>query len=106
MSLRTGTTPRFALGDIQLKADNLRDTLSDTQRDRLCDRTIQPSADWIKDPNYSPDRAEEIPTRHGLTYGKLRLELPILVTARAKDTYTIDWGDHEHPVTSQMNRLD
>ena len=51
---------RFALGDIQLKADNLRDTLSDTQRDRLCDRTIQPSADWIKDPNYSPDRAEEI----------------------------------------------
>ena len=50
---------RFALGDIQNKADELRDTLSETQRDRLCDRTIQPSADWIKNPNYSPDRAEE-----------------------------------------------
>lgn len=50
---------RFALGDIQAKADSLRATLSETQRDRLCDRSIQPSADWIKDPNYSPDRAEE-----------------------------------------------
>ena len=50
---------RFALGDIQAKADALRATLSDTQRDRLCDRSIQPSSDWIKNPNYSPDRAEE-----------------------------------------------
>jgi len=50
---------RFALGDIRNKADELRSTLSDTQRDRLCDRSITPSVDWIKNPNYSPDRAEE-----------------------------------------------
>ena len=50
---------RFALGDIRNKANALRDTLSEAQKDRLCDRSIQPSADWIKDPNYSPDRAEE-----------------------------------------------
>jgi len=50
---------RFALGDIQAKADTLRATLSDTQRERLCDRSITVTADWIKDPDYSPDRAEE-----------------------------------------------
>jgi hypothetical protein len=50
---------RFALGDIRRKAEDLRNTLSEAQKDRLCDRSIQPSADWIKDPNYSPDRAEE-----------------------------------------------
>jgi hypothetical protein len=50
---------RFALGDIRRKAEGLRDTLSEAQRDRLCDRSIQQTADWIKDPNYSPDRAEE-----------------------------------------------
>ena len=50
---------RFALGDIRAKAEELRDTLSDTQRDRLCDRDITITADWIKNPNYSPDRAEE-----------------------------------------------
>ena len=54
---------RFALGDIRAKAEELRDTLSETQRDRLCDRSIQPSVDWIKDPNYSPDRAEEFRPR-------------------------------------------
>ena len=54
---------RFALGDIRVKAEELRDTLSETQRDRLCDRSIQPSVDWIKDPNYSPDRAEEFRPR-------------------------------------------
>jgi len=50
---------RHALGDIQETADRLRTTLSETQRDRLCDRSIQASTDWINDPDYSPDRAEE-----------------------------------------------
>ncbi len=50
---------RFALGDVQETADRLRSTLSEAQRDRLCDRTIEPSTDWISNPNYSPDRAEE-----------------------------------------------
>ena len=50
---------RFALGDIQETADTLRATMSDTQRERFCDRTIALTADWINDPQYSPDRAEE-----------------------------------------------
>jgi hypothetical protein len=51
---------RFALGDVQETADRLRSTLSETQKDRLCDRSIQASMDWINDPDYSPDRAEEL----------------------------------------------
>ena len=51
---------RFALGDVQDTADRLRSTLSETQKDRLCDRSIQASMDWINDPDYSPDRAEEL----------------------------------------------
>ena len=51
---------RFALGDVQETADGLRSTLSETQEDRLCDRSSQASMDWIKDPDYSPDRAEEL----------------------------------------------
>jgi len=51
---------RFALGDVQDTADRLRTTLSETQCDRLCDRSIQASTDWINDPDYSPDRAEEL----------------------------------------------
>ena len=50
---------RFALGDIQEKADALRSSMSDTQRERFCDRSIQPSSDWINNPQYSPDRAEQ-----------------------------------------------
>ena len=51
---------RFALGDVRETAHRLRSTLSDPQRDRLCDRTIQASMDWINNPEYSPDRAEEL----------------------------------------------
>jgi hypothetical protein len=50
---------RFALNDVRDNADRLRTTLSESQRERLCDRSIQASVDWIADPNYSPDRAEE-----------------------------------------------
>ena len=50
---------RFALGDTQETADRLRTTLSTSQRERLCDRSIQASTDWLNDPDYSPDRAEE-----------------------------------------------
>ena len=49
---------RFALGDIKETAHRLRDTLSTTQRDRLCDRSIEVAGDWINHPDYSPDRAE------------------------------------------------
>jgi len=51
---------RFALGDVQETADRLRSTLTESQRDRFCDRSIQASMDWIHDPDYSPDRAEEL----------------------------------------------
>ena len=50
---------RFALGDVRETANRLRTTLSETQRDRLCDRGLQASMDWINNPDYSPDRAEE-----------------------------------------------
>jgi len=53
-------TTRFALGDIQETANRLRSTLSNAQRERLCDRTLQVTSDWINDPHYSPDRAEEL----------------------------------------------
>ena len=49
---------RFALGDVQETANRLRSTLSDSQKERLCDRSIQASTDWINHPDYSPDRAE------------------------------------------------
>ena len=51
---------RFALGEIRETASRLRSTLSEPQRDRLCDRSIQASMDWINNPEYSPDRAEEL----------------------------------------------
>ena len=51
---------RFALGDIQETADRLRSTMSESQQDRLCDRSVQVSMDWINNPDYSPDRAEEL----------------------------------------------
>ena len=54
---------RFALGDIQETADRLRSSMSETQRERFCDRTLQPSGDWINNPQYSPDRAEEFRPR-------------------------------------------
>ena len=51
---------RFAVGDIRETADRLRSTLTETQRERLCDRSIQASTDWINNPEYSPDSAEEL----------------------------------------------
>jgi len=51
---------RFALGDVQETADRLRSTLTESQSDRFCDRSIQASMDWIHNPDYSPDRAEEL----------------------------------------------
>ncbi len=51
---------RFALEEIKDTAARLRSTLSPSQRERLCDRSIQVTSDWINDPNYSPDRAEEL----------------------------------------------
>ena len=51
---------RFALGEVRETARRLRSTLSEPQRDRLCDRSIQASMDWINNPEYSPDRAEEL----------------------------------------------
>ncbi|NDB65876.1 MAG: hypothetical protein EB168_09455, partial [Euryarchaeota archaeon] len=58
--LQDWNNSRFALGDIQEKADLLRATMTDNERDRFCDRTLQPSMDWLSNPNYSPDRAEEL----------------------------------------------
>ena len=51
---------RFALGDIREVASRLRSTMSESQRERLCDRSVQVSMDWINNPDYSPDRAEEL----------------------------------------------
>ena len=53
-------TTRFALGDINETAQRLLSTLSPSQRERLCDRSLQVTSDWINDPHYSPDRAEEL----------------------------------------------
>jgi hypothetical protein len=53
-------TTRFALGDVVDKASVLRNSLSEAQKERLCDRSIQVMSDWINHPNYSPDRAEEL----------------------------------------------
>jgi len=53
-------TCRYALGEILEEAKALRTTLSDTQRERLCDRSIEPTRDWLANPTYSPDRAEEL----------------------------------------------
>ena len=57
--IETWQHTRFALDEVQETADRLRSTLSDQERERLCDRTIQASVDWINNPDYSPDRAEE-----------------------------------------------
>jgi hypothetical protein len=51
---------RFALGDIKEKAKELSSSLSSAQLERLLDRSIQVTSDWINNPNYSPDRAEEL----------------------------------------------
>lgn len=53
-------TCRYALGEIQEQAKELRAQLSQAQVERLCDRTIEPTRDWLSNPNYSPDRAEEL----------------------------------------------
>ena len=53
-------TCRYAVGEVIEEAKSLTTTISKTQRERLCDRSIEPTRDWLSDPNYSPDRAEEI----------------------------------------------
>jgi len=53
-------TCRYALGEILEETKALRSTLSETQRERLCDRSIEPTRDWLANPAYSPDRAEEL----------------------------------------------
>lgn len=53
-------TCRYALGEIVDEANALRSSLSKAQQDRLCDRSITPTRDWLSNPNYSPDRAEEL----------------------------------------------
>lgn len=53
-------TCRYALGEVIEEAKSLSSTLSKTQNDRLCDRSIEPTRDWLSNPNYSPDRAEEL----------------------------------------------
>lgn len=53
-------TCRYALGEVIEESKNLLSTLSKTQRERLCDRSIEPTRDWLSNPNYSPDRAEEL----------------------------------------------
>ena len=53
-------TCRYALGEIQEQANELRSQLSQAQVERLCDRSIEPTRDWLSNPNYSPDRAEEL----------------------------------------------
>lgn len=53
-------TCRYALGEVIEEAKALRSTLSKTQQERLCDRSIEPTRDWLSNPNYSPDRAEEL----------------------------------------------
>ena len=53
-------TCRYALGEVIEEARALRSSLTKTQRERLCDRSIEPTRDWLSNPNYSPDRAEEL----------------------------------------------
>ena len=53
-------TCRYALGEVIEEAKSLRSSLTKTQRERLCDRSIEPTRDWLSNPNYSPDRAEEL----------------------------------------------
>jgi hypothetical protein len=53
-------TARYALGDINESADNLRKLLSETQLSRVQDENITPTTDWIEDPKYSPDTAEKL----------------------------------------------
>ncbi len=53
-------TCRYALGEVIEEARALRSSLTKTQRERLCDRSIEPTRDWLANPNYSPDRAEEL----------------------------------------------
>lgn len=53
-------TCRYALGEIKEQAKELRAQLSPSQSERLCDRSIEPTRDWLSNPNYSPDRAEEL----------------------------------------------
>ena len=53
-------TCRYALGEITDEANALRSSLSAPQRDRITDRSIEPTRDWLSNPNYSPDRAEEL----------------------------------------------
>jgi len=52
-------TTRYAVGEIIEEAKLLRADLSKNQLDRLSDRSIEPTKDWLSNPNYSPDRAEE-----------------------------------------------
>jgi hypothetical protein len=52
-------TTRYAIGSVIEDAKSLRADLSETQLDRLSDRSIEPTRDWLSNPNYSPDRAEE-----------------------------------------------
>lgn len=52
-------TCRYAIGEILEEAKELRKSLSNGQAERLCDRSIEPTRDWLSNPNYSPDRAEE-----------------------------------------------
>lgn len=52
-------TTRYAIGSVIEDAKSLRADLSETQLDRLSDRLIEPTRDWLSNPNYSPDRAEE-----------------------------------------------
>jgi hypothetical protein len=53
-------TCRYALGEIAEEANALRSALSAAQRERITDRSIEPTRDWLSNPNYSPDRAEEL----------------------------------------------
>jgi hypothetical protein len=53
-------TCRYAIGEVQEQSKELRSELSEAQVERLCDRSIEPTRDWLSNPNYSPDRAEEL----------------------------------------------
>lgn len=49
---------RYSLDEINREAKELLKHLTGEQLDRLTNRGIQPTSDWLDSPDYSPDRAE------------------------------------------------
>lgn len=50
---------RHGLEELNLEAAELVKHLSETQLERLTNRGLSPTSDWLDNPDYSPDRAED-----------------------------------------------